>query len=153
DIEVTTTEMQFGEPTGTIRARHGQLKGCRISGDLTARALDELPLLGVVAAYADGETRISNAGELRAKESDRIASTVAMVTSLGGQARETASGFTVIGTGGLEPGRVETDHDHRIAMSAAVAATAAGPVEIADAGVAAVSWPSFYEELEALWLS
>ncbi|MBT8212942.1 MAG: 3-phosphoshikimate 1-carboxyvinyltransferase [Acidimicrobiia bacterium] len=151
DRSITGDEM--GEPVGDVRVRHAPLTGCRIQGKLAAAALDELPLLAVVAAFASGVTGVADAAELRAKESDRIASTVAMIRSLGGTAEEAAAGFTITGTGGLSQGRVETDHDHRIAMSAAVAATAAGPVEIGDPDVAAVSWPTFYADLESLWSS
>jgi 3-phosphoshikimate 1-carboxyvinyltransferase len=97
---------------------------------------------------------VRDAHELRAKESDRIESTVNMIRSLGGGAEPTEDGFAVVGTGWLEPGTVASEGDHRIAMSAAVAATGAtGPVTIEGAEVAAVSWPGFYEQLEAVWSS
>ena len=85
-------------------------------------------------------------------ESDRIASTVDLIRSLGGGAEPKSDGFDVLGTGFLEGGFVETHGDHRIAMAAAVAATQArDTVTIADAEVASVSWPGFYRALEGLW--
>jgi 3-phosphoshikimate 1-carboxyvinyltransferase len=114
--------------------------------------LDEIPLLAVVAVFAEGVTRVSDAAELRTKESDRIASTTAMIRALGGGIEPKHDGFEVVGTGFLKGGVVESAQDHRIAMSAAVAALRAdGPVTIRDADVAAVSWPGFYETLEAMW--
>ena len=95
-----------------------------------------------------------DAAELRAKESDRIATTVAMVNSLGGGAQATEDGFEVLGLGWLDGGVVHADGDHRIAMAGAVAATAStGPVTISGAGSVGVSWPRFFEALEALWSS
>jgi 3-phosphoshikimate 1-carboxyvinyltransferase len=97
---------------------------------------------------------VGDAGELRVKESDRIGTTVAMIQGLGGAAEPTEDGFTVIGTGFLEAGTVSAAGDHRIAMAAGVAATGAtGPVTIDGASAAAVSWPTFYDTLEAVWSS
>jgi 3-phosphoshikimate 1-carboxyvinyltransferase len=97
---------------------------------------------------------VKDAGELSVKESDRIASTVAMIRALGGVAEATDDGFAVTGTGRLESGTVSAAGDHRIAMAAGVAATGAtGPVTIDGASAATVSWPTFYDTLEAVWLS
>ena len=124
------------------------------SGALTAAALDELPLVAVVASYAEGTTFVSDAAELRAKESDRIASTVNLINGLGGGAVADGDGFRVLGVGWLDGGRVDAEGDHRIAMAAAVAATAAtGPITIEGAEAASVSWPRYFEALEALWSS
>ena len=144
----------LGDPVGTITVTGSGLRGTTVGGALAAAAIDELPLVAVVGSYAEGITRVLDAGELRAKESDRIESTVALVNALGGGARATDGGFEVLGLGWLEEGTVEAAGDHRIAMAGAVAATGAtGPVTIAGAGAAAVSWPRFFEALEALWSS
>ncbi len=144
----------LGDPIGTVAVQGSGLRGTHVHGALAAAALDELPLVAVVASYGEGVTRVSDATELRAKESDRIASTVAMVNALGGGAQATDDGFEVLGVGWLEGGVVEADDDHRIAMAGAVAATGAtGPVTIAGAGSVAVSWPRYFEALEALWSS
>ena len=144
----------LGDPVGTVAVQGSGLRGTTVSGALAAAALDELPLVAVVASYAEGVTRVTDAGELRAKESDRIASTVEMVNALGGGAQSREDGFEVLGLGWLESGTVDSAGDHRIAMAGAVAATAAtGPITIAGAGSVDVSWPRFFEALEALWSS
>jgi 3-phosphoshikimate 1-carboxyvinyltransferase len=144
----------LGDPVGTVSVQGGGLRATQVDGALTAAALDELPLVAVVASYAEGVTSVGDAGELRAKESDRIASTVNMINALGGGAQASNDGFEVLGLGWLDGGLVESAGDHRIAMAGAVAATAAtGPVTIAGAGSVGVSWPRFFEALEALWSS
>ncbi len=144
----------LGDPVGSVGVRGSGLQGINVSGALTAAALDELPLLAIVASYAEGITRVADAAELKAKESDRIATTVAMVNALGGGAQAHDDGFEVLGLGWLDGGVVEAGGDHRIAMAGAVAATGAtGPVTISGAGSIGVSWPRFFEALEALWSS
>ncbi|MCP4308128.1 MAG: 3-phosphoshikimate 1-carboxyvinyltransferase [bacterium] len=144
----------LGDPVGNVEVKGSPLHGTTVSGALAASALDELPLLAIVASYAEGITTVADAGELRAKESDRIATTVAMVNALGGGAQAREDGFEVLGLGWLDGGIVEADGDHRIAMAGAVAATAAtGPVTISGAASVGVSWPRFFEALEALWSS
>lgn len=153
-IEGEVTGAVLGDPIGTVSVTGSGLRATTVSGALSAATIDELPLVAVVASYAEGVTRVVDAAELRAKESDRIASTIGLVNGLGGGAQEYEDGFEVLGIGWLEGGRVDSAGDHRIAMAAAVAATAAaGPVTISGATAAAVSWPRFYEALEALWSS
>lgn len=144
----------LGDPVGSVTVRGRGLFATEVGGELTTAALDELPLVGVLGALAEGITVVRDAGELRAKESDRIASTVAMIRALGGGAERIENGFVVIGTGFLETGRVETEGDHRIAMAATVAAAGVdGAVQLSDAAAAGVSWPGFYDVVEGLWSS
>ncbi len=151
-IEATVTDSVGGDPVGTVTVTGQDLTGIDVDGELVAAALDELPLVAVVAAYAEGITRVRDAAELRVKESDRIASVEQMLVELDGGIQTFEDGFDVIGTGFLNGGIVETHHDHRIAMAAAIAATrSSGTVEIVDSNIAAVSWPDFYETLGALW--
>jgi len=143
-----------GDVIGTVAVTGGALQSVEVFGDTVAAAIDELPLVAVLAAYAEGVTIVREASELRAKESDRIASTTEMIRALGGGAEPTEDGFAVVGTGFLDGGVVDAAGDHRIAMTAAVAATAAdGPVTVLGASAANVSWPTFYETLEAVWSS
>jgi len=143
-----------GDPVGTVSVTGDRLQAVEVSGDTVAAAIDELPLVAVLAAYAEGITVVRDAAELKAKESDRTTSTAAMIRALGGGAEATDDGFAVIGTGFLDGGTVDAAGDHRIAMAGAVAATAAqGPVTIDGASAAAVSWPSIYDTLEAVWSS
>jgi 3-phosphoshikimate 1-carboxyvinyltransferase len=152
-VEAEVTGSAGGDPVGTVTVRGGDLHGIEIGGDLVASSLDELPLVAVVAAFAEGITSVSDAQELRAKESDRIDAVVAMLRSLEGGIEPRDDGFDVVGTGFLMGGTVHTASDHRIAMAGAVAATrAVDPVVITDAEVASVSWPGFYATLESLWL-
>jgi len=153
-VQGEVTGAIHGDPIGTVAVTGGSLQAVEVFGDTVAAAIDELPLVAVLAAYAEGLTVVREASELRAKESDRIASTVGMIRALGGGAEATKDGFAVIGTGFLDGGTVDAVGDHRIAMAAAIAATAAdSQVTILGASAANVSWPSFYETLEAVWLS
>ncbi|GBE25428.1 3-phosphoshikimate 1-carboxyvinyltransferase [bacterium BMS3Bbin02] len=151
-IDADVTGAIHGDPIGTVTVTGQPLRGVDLSGPVIAGALDELPLVAVVASFAEGITRVTDAAELRTKESDRVAATVAMIQDLGGGAQELADGFEIVGLGTLEGGEVKTHHDHRIAMAGAVAGVGSlsGAV-IHDADVANVSWPAFYEVLESLW--
>lgn len=154
DVHAEVTGSIHGDPTGVVSVTGRGLRGVEVSGSLAASAIDELPLVAVLGAYAEGTTAVKDAAELSVKESDRIASTVAMIRTLGGEAEASEDGFTVAGTGHLSGGRVDAAADHRIAMAAGVAATdATGPVTIDGASAAAVSWPTFYDTLEAVWSS
>ncbi len=154
EIEAEVTDSVGGDPVGDVTVRGAQLEATEVAGDLAVAALDELPLVGLLGAVAEGVTVVDGAGELRGKESDRIEATTAMIRGLGGGAEASADGFTVVGTGWLEGGIVDALGDHRIAMAGAVAAVAAiGPITITGADVATVSWPGFYDELEATWSS
>ena len=152
-VQAEVTGSTGGDPVGTVTVQGQGLRGVSINGDLVAASLDELPLVAVVAAFAEGITSVSDAAELRTKESDRIDAVVGMLRALDGGIEPRNDGFDVVGTGFLAGGTIETAHDHRIAMAAAVAATKAiDPVIITDAEIAAVSWPGFYATMESLWL-
>ncbi|MGB5169079.1 MAG: 3-phosphoshikimate 1-carboxyvinyltransferase [Acidimicrobiia bacterium] len=154
EVHGEVTGSIHGDPIGTVSVLGAHLRSVEVSGDTVASAIDELPLVAVLGAYAEGITVVRDAAELRVKESDRTQSTATMIRALGGGAEATDDGFEVLGTGFLDGGTVNADGDHRIAMSAAVAATAAqGAVTIVGSSVAGVSWPSFYETLEAVWSS
>lgn len=154
EVSAEVTDSIGGDPVGTVTVRGGSLQATEVAGDLAVAALDELPLVAVLGAMAEGITVVRDAAELRVKESDRIASTVAMIQALGGGAEATEDGFAVVGTGWLDSGLVEAAGDHRIAMAGAVAAGGVrGPVTIGGARAAKVSWPGFYEELEETWSS
>jgi 3-phosphoshikimate 1-carboxyvinyltransferase len=154
EVETDPTGEVHGDPVGDVRVRGGPLSGTAVHGELATRSLDELPLVAVLAGCAEGPTTIGDAGELRVKESNRITTAVNMVRALGGEAHETDDGFVVEGGRIYRGGAVGAGGDHRIAMAAAVAASAAtGPVTIEGAEAAEVSWPGFYEVLEGVWSS
>ena len=139
---------EIGEGPEGVTARRGKLRGVEIDA---AQIPDLVPVLSVVAAAAEGETRFVRAGRLRLKESDRLKTTAAMLRSLGADAAETADGLIIRGRGMLSGGRAEAAGDHRIAMSAAVAAAASqGEVTVLGAECVKKSYPRFWEDLEAL---
>jgi 3-phosphoshikimate 1-carboxyvinyltransferase len=143
----------LGDPVGTVTVEGAGLNGIDVSGGLTVRSLDELPLLAVVAAAADGRTRVADAGELRVKESDRIASSVELARLAGAEAFEQPDGFVVDPIRSpLGAGILDADGDHRVAMAAAIAALVRGaPVSVSGFAAADVSWPGFGGVLEGLW--
>jgi 3-phosphoshikimate 1-carboxyvinyltransferase len=140
-----------GEPTATIRIRASSLQGTEVGADEVPAAVDELPLVGLLGCFAQGETVITGAKELRRKESDRIETVCAALRALGGEAEPLPDGIAVTGTGGLRGGRVDATGDHRIAMLGAVAGLASRDgAEVEGFGAAAVSYPRFAEDLRAL---
>ncbi|MBI3299624.1 MAG: 3-phosphoshikimate 1-carboxyvinyltransferase [Elusimicrobia bacterium] len=139
------------EVVGDVTAAHGRLKPCWLDAARVPGLVDEVPLLAVLCAFADGESRLEGLAELRVKESDRLAGTAAALTALGASARVDGDALVVAGPARWRPGRVETLGDHRLAMASAVAALAgAGPVELSDADCAAVSYPSFFDDVKGL---
>jgi 3-phosphoshikimate 1-carboxyvinyltransferase len=135
---------------GNIALRTAPLHAIAIEEPDVPAILDELPLLGIVAAYATGTTTVRGARELRVKESDRIAVLAAGLRALGGTVTEVDDGFDVTG-GPLHGARVESGGDHRLAMAFAIAALGANsPVTIEDSGCVAISHPSFFADLEQL---
>ena len=151
DISVENRRQCCGEPAGDLIARHGALRAVRIEGELVSRAIDELPVISVAACFAEGETVISGAGELRVKETDRISAMTGELSKLGADISETPDGMIINGTGELRGARCESRGDHRVAMSLAVAATRArGETVIGDAGCVSISFPEFFPLFETL---
>ena len=143
------------EPIATLVVRGDvrDLRATEIAGDLAVRSIDELPILAVLAARAKGTTVVRDAEELRVKESDRIATTVAMLRGFGIACAANHDGFTVEGQPDrpLSPARVHAEGDHRIAMAAAVAGlVATGTTYIDDADNVATSYPGFAAALTQL---
>lgn len=154
DLDVGVTGEAAGEAVGTLTVRAGPLTACEVGGDEIPTLIDEIPMLAVLAARAEGTTRFRDCGDLRAKESDRIASTAAGLRILGVDVTERPDGFDVVGAPdgfAAATGPVVTHDDHRIAMAFAVAglATPTGLELDADACVA-VSWPGFFDALASL---
>lgn len=144
-VEVLGNAGGTGEPIGSLQARSSELRGIEIGADDVVGLLDELPLIAVLATQARGRTVVRGAGELRVKESDRIATIVAMLGALGARVEEFEDGFAIEGPQALLGGSVQTHGDHRIAMAAAIAALVAdGETVIEDAECASVSYPEFF---------
>lgn len=140
-----------GEPIASIVATGSPLKAVRISGDLIPRAIDEIPILTVLATQAKGETVIADAKELRVKESDRLATMCEELSKMGADLVETDDGLIIRGPAPLRGARVKSHGDHRLAMSLAVAALVAeGQTTIEDVDCVATSFPSFWDLLGQL---
>lgn len=139
---------QGGEPVATVVAGPGALRGTVITPDEVPSLIDELPLLACVASCAEGETRVTGAGELRVKESDRIAAVVANLRGIGAEAEELPDGFVVRGSDRPLAGRVVTHADHRIAMAFGVLGALAGhAIILDDPSCVDVSYPTFWDDL------
>ena len=139
------------EPLTDLDVTAGPLVGTTVGGAEVPLAIDELPLVALLGCFADGETVVTGAQELRLKESDRIAAVVEGLNGLGGDLEATADGFVVRGTGGLRGGTIDARGDHRTAMLGAVAGLASQDgVEVLGMDAAAVSYPGFLQDLERL---
>ena len=152
EVEAEVTDASGPEPVGRLRIRGGApLSPVTIGGDEVAALIDELPLLGIAMAAAGGASELRDAGELRVKESDRIAATVAGLEAIGASVEEAPDGWRV-GRGKPRSARIATRGDHRIAFAFAVAALTgvASAVELDDPDSVAVSYPSFWADLAAV---
>ncbi|HKA89190.1 MAG TPA: 3-phosphoshikimate 1-carboxyvinyltransferase [Haliangiales bacterium] len=150
DVALENPREEAGEPIADVVVRGGRpLRGVDLAGDLVVRAIDEVPILAVVAARAEGTTTIRDAAELRVKESDRVATTVALLRAFGVAADEREDGLAIAGGTALRPGDVDSHGDHRIAMAAAVAAAVAGG-RVVDVANVATSFPTFARLLREL---
>ncbi|MEM8543464.1 MAG: 3-phosphoshikimate 1-carboxyvinyltransferase [Cyanobacteria bacterium P01_H01_bin.119] len=151
DITLENERLVTGEPVADLRVRFSQLKGCSIGGDVIPRMVDEVPILAVAALFADGTTKITDAAELRVKESDRLAVMASQLTQLGATVTEYPDGLEIQGSATLTGDSVDSFTDHRVAMSLAIAALRAkGTTTINRADAADVSYPNFVTTLQAV---
>ncbi len=142
-VEVTSSS-ESPEPYGVVSVEGSELRGVEVGADEVPGLIDELPLLAVLGARAEGTTRITGAQELRAKESDRITAVVSNLRGLGVEAEELPDGLELAGTPDRLEGGVRSFHDHRIAMAFAVLGAVDGNViRVDDLGVSEVSFPGF----------
>ena len=150
-IELLNGREVAGEPVGDLRVTHGPLQAFTIGADLIPRLVDEIPVLSVAACYAEGISRVTGAEELRVKETDRLAVMARQLGAMGARIEEFADGLTIEGGVTLHGAEVDSETDHRVAMSLAVAAQVAhGPTQLHRPEAAAVSYPGFWEDLERL---
>jgi 3-phosphoshikimate 1-carboxyvinyltransferase len=144
-------EVADHEPIGDFDVAHGPLVGTVVEPEEVPLAIDELPLVALLGCFAEGETIVRGAHELRLKESDRIATVVDGLNALGGDLEATEDGIVVRGTGGLKGGTIHSHGDHRLAMLGAIAGLASREgVEVVGMEAAAVSYPTFTEDLARL---
>ena len=140
-----------GEPTADLLVKHSALHGITIEGEIIPTLIDELPIINVMAACADGTTIIRNAEELKAKESNRIDVMVDHLSAMGCDITGTQDGMIIEGGKPLHGTMIDPHMDHRIAMSFAVASLIAdSTTEIADSDIVTVSYPNFYGDLRRL---
>jgi 3-phosphoshikimate 1-carboxyvinyltransferase len=141
----------LGDPVGDLEVAAGALQATEVEPAEVPLAIDELPLVALLGCFAEGETVVRGAQELRVKESDRIATVVDGLGALGADIEATEDGFAVRGTGGLRGGRIHSHGDHRLAMLGAVAGLASREgVEVVGMEAAAVSYPTFEADLAGL---
>jgi len=151
-VSVFNRRRAGGEPFASVQVQPGELVATEIGADEVPGLVDELPLVALLSSHARGETRVSGAGELRVKETDRIEAVTDGLRPLGARIHSLADGWTVRGVPArLRGGRVDARGDHRIAMLGAVAGLASREgVAIEGADTAAISFPGFYELLESV---
>ena len=150
DVDVALTGERAFEPCGNVRVRARGLVPLELGPGDVAGLIDELPALAALATLG-GELKVTGAGELRVKESDRIACLVSGLRALGADAEELTDGFHIRGRRRLRGGQADAAGDHRLAMAFAVAALGAtGPTTVTDAAAVDVSYPGFFEVLHAV---
>ncbi|MDP6822377.1 MAG: 3-phosphoshikimate 1-carboxyvinyltransferase [Dehalococcoidia bacterium] len=151
DIELVNERNVAGEPVADVHVRSSQLKGVDIGGDVVPLMIDEVPVVAVAAAMAEGTTRITEAAELRVKESDRISATVAWLKAAGVEHEEAEDGLTIYGGGRIQGAVADSFDDHRIAMSLAIAGLVSeGTIGIERAESVDISYPTFWRDLDVL---
>lgn len=150
-VNVLRLEEHHGELAGGVQVTGGELRGARLSGQLSAALIDELPVLAVIAPFTREGLEISDARELRVKESDRIAAVAENLRRMGAEVEEKEDGLRVGGGQRLHGADIDAHSDHRIAMAFAVAALRAeGETTIHGANAARISFPEFFDTLERL---
>lgn len=151
DLTITLDDERAAEPTGTIVVKSTQLKGTTIGGAIIPRLIDEIPIIALLATQAEGTTIIQNAEELKVKETNRIDAVVAELTKLGASIRPTEDGMIIEGPTPLHGAELHTYGDHRIGMMGAIAALLTeDAVTLDDAECIAVSYPTFFNDLNTL---
>lgn len=151
DIEFQNIRDVSGEPVADILVKHASLKCIDVGGELILRAIDEFPILCVAAAKAKGTTRITGAGELRVKESDRIAAMASELRKMGVSIEELEDGLVIEGREMLNGSVIQSRGDHRIAMAMLIAGlTAEGETRVEDTDCVNTSFPGFVDMLKGL---
>jgi 3-phosphoshikimate 1-carboxyvinyltransferase len=150
-LKVDRVSKEGGEPVAEVSIETSRLMGIRIRGNMIPRIIDEIPLIALAGACANGNTVIRGAQELRVKESDRIRTTVSELSKIGVDIEELSDGMVIHGGGGIKGGECQSYGDHRLAMTMGIASLVSkGEIVIHDAEAVTVSYPGFWEELERI---
>ena len=148
DIETVSQTIEGGESRADLLVRYSHLKGTVIEGDIIPTLIDEIPMIAIMAAFADGQTVIRDAAELKVKETNRIDTVTAGLKAMGADITPTDDGMIIEGTGHLNGASIQSHLDHRIAMAFSVAGLASdGETQIVDSQCVDVSYPEFYATL------
>ncbi|WP_445329613.1 3-phosphoshikimate 1-carboxyvinyltransferase [Viridibacillus sp. FSL R5-0888] len=151
NMSIEIDDESSSEPTGTITVSTSELQGTTIGGDVIPRLIDEIPILALLATQANGQTVIKDAEELKVKETDRITAVVDELKKLGADIVATDDGMIINGPTPLTGSTIRTYGDHRIGMMGAIAALITkGAIELDDADCIAVSYPTFFEDVQAV---
>ncbi len=151
DIETVSQTIEGGESRADLLVRYSHLKGTVIEGDIIPTLIDEIPMIAIMAAFADGQTVIRDAAELKVKETNRIDTVTAGLKAMGAVITPTDDGMIIEGTGHLNGASIQSYLDHRIAMSFSVAGLASdGETQIVDSQCVDVSYPEFYATLNSV---
>ena len=150
DIETVSQTIEGGESRADLLVRYSHLKGTVIEGDIIPTLIDEIPMIAIMAAFADGQTVIRDAAELKVKETNRIDTVTAGLKAMGAVITPTDDGMIIEGTGHLNGASIQSYLDHRIAMAFSVAGLASdGETQIVDSQCVDVSYPEFYATLNS----
>lgn len=151
DIETVSQTIEGGESRADLLVRYSHLKGTVIEGDIIPTLIDEIPIIAIMAAFADGQTVIRDAAELKVKETNRIDTVTAGLKAMGADITPTDDGMIIEGTGHLNGASIQSHLDHRIAMAFSVAGLASdGETQIVDSQCVDVSYPEFYATLNSI---
>ncbi|GGC87351.1 3-phosphoshikimate 1-carboxyvinyltransferase [Thalassobacillus devorans] len=151
DITVKETRKIGGEAVGNVEIKYQELTGAVIEGEMIPSLIDELPILALAATQASGVTKIKDAGELRVKETDRIAAVAQVLSSFGAEVTEEEDGLTIYGKASLKAAEVDSYMDHRIGMMIAVASLIAeGETVLSNGQCIDISYPGFFKDLDSL---
>lgn len=151
DIETVSQTIEGGESRADLLVRYSHLKGTVIEGDIIPTLIDEIPMIAIMAAFADGQTVIRDAAELKVKETNRIDTVTAGLKAMGAVITSTDDGMIIEGTGHLNGASIQSYLDHRIAMAFSVAGLASdGETQIVDSQCVDVSYPEFYATLNSV---
>ena len=151
DIETVSQTIEGGESRADLLVRYSHLKGTVIEGDIIPTLIDEIPMIAIMAAFADGQTVIRDAAELKVKETNRIDTVTAGLKAMGADITPTDDGMIIEGTGHLNGASIQSYLDHRIAMAFSVAGLASDDeTQIVDSQCVDVSYPEFYATLNSI---